>query len=71
MASTEGLVPITRRFLASYYDKYPFVPSPRRRFSPLRRDPLHYLRLAQGLSSPLSKVLRNRIVKRSRRRASS
>ncbi|XP_047322961.1 uncharacterized protein LOC124926724 [Impatiens glandulifera] len=24
MASTEGLVPITRAFLASYYDKYPF-----------------------------------------------
>ncbi|KAJ6369359.1 hypothetical protein OIU78_001679 [Salix suchowensis] len=26
MASTEGLVPITRIFLASYYDKYPFTP---------------------------------------------
>ncbi|KAH7554622.1 hypothetical protein JRO89_XS12G0249500 [Xanthoceras sorbifolium] len=26
MASTEGLVPITRNFLASYYDKYPFSP---------------------------------------------
>ncbi|CAN0829666.1 hypothetical protein LINGRAHAP2_LOCUS1189 [Linum grandiflorum] len=26
MASTEGLVPITRKFLASYYDKYPFPP---------------------------------------------
>ncbi|PSS23894.1 SEC14-like protein [Actinidia chinensis var. chinensis] len=26
MASTEGLVPITRTFLASYYDKYPFPP---------------------------------------------
>ncbi|XP_059639875.1 uncharacterized protein LOC132282281 isoform X2 [Cornus florida] len=26
MASTEGLVPITRAFLCSYYDKYPFVP---------------------------------------------
>ncbi|KAL8526379.1 hypothetical protein ACS0TY_015553 [Phlomoides rotata] len=26
MASTEGLVPITRAFLASYYDKYPFSP---------------------------------------------
>ncbi|CAA0836177.1 Unknown protein [Striga hermonthica] len=26
MASTEGLVPITRTFLASYYDKYPFSP---------------------------------------------
>ncbi|EPS68255.1 hypothetical protein M569_06516, partial [Genlisea aurea] len=26
MASTEGLVPITRAFLASYYDKYPFDP---------------------------------------------
>ncbi|KAF3449294.1 hypothetical protein FNV43_RR10022 [Rhamnella rubrinervis] len=26
MASTEGLVPITRTFLASYYDKYPFAP---------------------------------------------
>uniref|UniRef100_A0A1J3DYT8 GOLD domain-containing protein n=1 Tax=Noccaea caerulescens TaxID=107243 RepID=A0A1J3DYT8_NOCCA len=26
MASTEGLVPITRAFLASYYDKYPFPP---------------------------------------------
>ncbi|XP_047341558.1 uncharacterized protein LOC124945210 [Impatiens glandulifera] len=26
MASTEGLVPITRVFLASYYDKYPFSP---------------------------------------------
>ncbi|TXG57464.1 hypothetical protein EZV62_015293 [Acer yangbiense] len=26
MASTEGLVPITRNFLASYYDKYPFAP---------------------------------------------
>lgn len=25
MASTEGLVPITRNFLASYYDKYPFA----------------------------------------------
>ncbi|RVW29782.1 hypothetical protein CK203_049989 [Vitis vinifera] len=24
MASTEGLVPITRNFLASFYDKYPF-----------------------------------------------
>ncbi|KAB5531874.1 hypothetical protein DKX38_018544 [Salix brachista] len=28
MASTEGLVPITRRFLASYYEKYPFAPLP-------------------------------------------
>ncbi|KAF9680149.1 hypothetical protein SADUNF_Sadunf06G0091100 [Salix dunnii] len=28
MASTEGLVPITRRFLASYYDKYPFASLP-------------------------------------------
>ncbi|KAJ9179721.1 hypothetical protein P3X46_008055 [Hevea brasiliensis] len=26
MASTEGLVPITRQFLASFYDKYPFAP---------------------------------------------
>lgn len=26
MASTDGLVPITRSFLASYYDKYPFAP---------------------------------------------
>ncbi|KAJ7942446.1 GOLD domain containing protein [Quillaja saponaria] len=26
MASTEGLVPITSSFLASYYDKYPFQP---------------------------------------------
>ncbi|KAF4376881.1 hypothetical protein G4B88_018421 [Cannabis sativa] len=26
MASTEGLVPITRTFLSSYYDKYPFAP---------------------------------------------
>ncbi|KAK7277046.1 hypothetical protein RIF29_18195 [Crotalaria pallida] len=26
MASTEGLVPITRSFLSSYYDKYPFTP---------------------------------------------
>ncbi|MED6130934.1 hypothetical protein PIB30_005222 [Stylosanthes scabra] len=26
MASTEGLVPITRAHLASYYDKYPFPP---------------------------------------------
>ncbi|KAL0347615.1 UNVERIFIED_CONTAM: hypothetical protein Scaly_1777500 [Sesamum calycinum] len=26
MVSTEGLVPITRAFLASYYDKYPFPP---------------------------------------------
>ncbi|CAN1199179.1 Protein DOUBLE-STRAND BREAK FORMATION [Linum perenne] len=26
MASTKGLVPITRKFLASYYDKYPFSP---------------------------------------------
>ncbi|KAL3615842.1 hypothetical protein CASFOL_040136 [Castilleja foliolosa] len=26
MASTEGLVPITRAFLSSYYDKYPFAP---------------------------------------------
>lgn len=26
MVSTEGLVPITRVFLASYYDKYPFPP---------------------------------------------
>ncbi|XP_058210918.1 uncharacterized protein LOC131323246 isoform X2 [Rhododendron vialii] len=26
MASMEGLVPITRAFLASYYDKYPFAP---------------------------------------------
>ncbi|XP_057743385.1 uncharacterized protein LOC130961475 [Arachis stenosperma] len=26
MASTEGLVPITRAYLASYYDKYPFPP---------------------------------------------
>ncbi|KMT14297.1 hypothetical protein BVRB_4g070820 [Beta vulgaris subsp. vulgaris] len=26
MASTEGLVPITRAYLASYYEKYPFVP---------------------------------------------
>uniref|UniRef100_A0A5B6YJ12 GOLD domain-containing protein n=1 Tax=Davidia involucrata TaxID=16924 RepID=A0A5B6YJ12_DAVIN len=26
MASTDGLVPITRTFLASYYDKYPFTP---------------------------------------------
>lgn len=26
MASTEGLVPITGAYLASYYDKYPFIP---------------------------------------------
>lgn len=26
MASTEGLVPITRAYLSTYYDKYPFVP---------------------------------------------
>lgn len=26
MASTDGLVPITRAFLSSYYDKYPFGP---------------------------------------------
>ncbi|KAL2899716.1 Retinal-binding protein [Bienertia sinuspersici] len=26
MASTEGLVPITRAYLSSYYDKYPLVP---------------------------------------------
>ncbi|KAK9723812.1 hypothetical protein RND81_05G027200 [Saponaria officinalis] len=26
MASTEGLVPITRAYLSSYYDKYPFTP---------------------------------------------
>ncbi|XP_023517641.1 uncharacterized protein LOC111781338 isoform X2 [Cucurbita pepo subsp. pepo] len=26
MASMEGLVPITRHFLASYYEKYPFTP---------------------------------------------
>ncbi|CAL5441782.1 unnamed protein product [Camellia sinensis] len=26
MASMDGLVPITRAFLASYYDKYPFTP---------------------------------------------
>ncbi|XP_059296778.1 uncharacterized protein LOC132049842 isoform X2 [Lycium ferocissimum] len=26
MASTEGLMPITRAFLAKYYDKYPFAP---------------------------------------------
>ncbi|KAJ0250006.1 hypothetical protein HA466_0142240 [Hirschfeldia incana] len=26
MASTEGIVPITRAYLASYYDKYPFPP---------------------------------------------
>ncbi|KAI3781425.1 hypothetical protein L2E82_11439 [Cichorium intybus] len=26
MASTNGLVPITRSFLSSYYDKYPFTP---------------------------------------------
>ncbi|CAK7343422.1 unnamed protein product [Dovyalis caffra] len=26
MTSTEGLVPITRKFLASYYDTYPFAP---------------------------------------------
>ncbi|GAU51706.1 hypothetical protein TSUD_391450 [Trifolium subterraneum] len=26
MASTEGLVPITRAFLSSYYDKHPFTP---------------------------------------------
>ncbi|CAK8559947.1 unnamed protein product [Lathyrus sativus] len=26
MASTEGLVPITRAFLASYYDQHPFTP---------------------------------------------
>ncbi|KAI4341901.1 hypothetical protein MLD38_026572 [Melastoma candidum] len=29
MVSTDGLVPITRAFLASYYDKYPFPPLPR------------------------------------------
>ncbi|GLT40946.1 hypothetical protein SLA2020_150420 [Shorea laevis] len=28
MASTDGLVPITRSFLASYYDKYQFQPLP-------------------------------------------
>ncbi|EHA8590721.1 hypothetical protein COCNU_scaffold023055G000030 [Cocos nucifera] len=28
MASTEGLVPITRAFLARYYDKYPLPPLP-------------------------------------------
>lgn len=26
MASTKGLVPITRSFLSRYYDKYPFNP---------------------------------------------
>lgn len=26
MASTEGMVPITREFLARYYDNYPFDP---------------------------------------------
>lgn len=26
MASTNGMVPITRAFLSSYYDKYPFSP---------------------------------------------
>ncbi|KAH9622163.1 hypothetical protein KSS87_017021 [Heliosperma pusillum] len=26
MASTEGLVPITRAYLSSYYDKYPLIP---------------------------------------------
>lgn len=26
MASTEGLVPITRTFLAKFYDSYPFDP---------------------------------------------
>lgn len=26
MASTEGLMPITRAFLAQYYDKYPLNP---------------------------------------------
>ncbi|KAE8098958.1 hypothetical protein FH972_016978 [Carpinus fangiana] len=26
MASTDGLVPITRSYLATYYDKYPFAP---------------------------------------------
>lgn len=26
MSSMEGMVPITRAFLASYYDKYPFAP---------------------------------------------
>jgi len=28
MATTEGLVPITRAYLARYYDKYPLAPLP-------------------------------------------
>jgi hypothetical protein len=28
MATTEGLVPITRAYLARYYDKYPLPPLP-------------------------------------------
>jgi hypothetical protein len=28
MANTEGLVPITRAYLARYYDKYPLAPLP-------------------------------------------
>lgn len=41
MASTNGLVPITRAFLSSYYDKYPFPPIA---FDVSRlSDELHYM----------------------------
>ncbi|XP_071697245.1 uncharacterized protein [Rutidosis leptorrhynchoides] len=54
MASTNGLVPITRAFLSSYYDKYPF--------SPISADvtrltnELHKISidLQKGTTSPLS-----------------
>lgn len=45
-ASTEGLVPITRAFLSSYYDKHPFTP-------PLSPDVSHLTSLLRTMTTDL------------------
>ncbi|GMH10076.1 hypothetical protein Nepgr_011917 [Nepenthes gracilis] len=52
MASTEGLVPITRAFLSSYYDKYPFVP-------PLSDD---LIRLSADIRSMIADLQRDSVL---------
>ncbi|XP_047254123.1 uncharacterized protein LOC107845280 isoform X7 [Capsicum annuum] len=55
MASTEGLMPITRAFLASYYDKYPF-PSLSHDVSRLT-DQIHSMANDLHKDSPLTQVM--------------
>uniref|UniRef100_A0A2P2LY40 Uncharacterized protein MANES_09G119600 n=1 Tax=Rhizophora mucronata TaxID=61149 RepID=A0A2P2LY40_RHIMU len=55
MASTEGLVPITRKFLASYYDKHPLPPlsdDVSRLSSEIRSIAFDLLKLNESPASP-------------------